>query len=308
VELLQNKDLESLQRNHELQRLAQKLRPQILAADSDWNRVSGDASTAIERFLEHYPEFGCQARQCVHQKDILWNLLKEMAQTDAMRIESSTARRQNLLKTYLASFPAEERAYAENLLSLAQKSYRLRDDDNIYLGRLESLLQEAIRESSQRGEKAEQPKALTTNVEEALRAIQFKPFQTGGWPGAAVAEAGLSLKARQLKGQPASQGIARGKARVIQDTSDLFEIKKGEILVCDAIDPNMTFAVPLAAGIVERRGGMLIHGAIIAREYGIPCVTGIPHATRFIQSGYELTVDGYYGLVIIHAASEGGTK
>jgi phosphoenolpyruvate synthase/pyruvate phosphate dikinase len=45
-----------------------------------------------------------------------------------------------------------------------------------------------------------------------------------------------------------------------------FEFKAGEILVCDSIDPNMTFIVPMAAGIVERKGGMLIHGAIIARE------------------------------------------
>jgi pyruvate,water dikinase len=61
----------------------------------------------------------------------------------------------------------------------------------------------------------------------------------------------------------------------------------------------MTFVVPLAGGIVERRGGMLIHGAIIAREYGLPCVTGVPDATRLIRSGDMLTVDGYLGLVII---------
>jgi pyruvate,water dikinase len=56
---------------------------------------------------------------------------------------------------------------------------------------------------------------------------------------------------------------------------------------------------PLAAAIVERRGGMLIHGAIIAREYGIPCVTGIPEATERIASGDRLTVDGYLGIVVI---------
>ena len=60
----------------------------------------------------------------------------------------------------------------------------------------------------------------------------------------------------------------------------------------------MTFVVPLAAGIVERRGGMLIHGAIIAREYGLPCVTGIPRATDLIPTGETVTVDGYLGLVI----------
>ncbi len=65
-----------------------------------------------------------------------------------------------------------------------------------------------------------------------------------------------------------------------------------------ALDPNMTFAIALCAAIVERRGGMLIHGAIISREYGIPCVIGVPQATEFIKTGDQLTVDGYYGLVI----------
>jgi len=304
VQLLQNRDLESLQRNQELQRLAQKLRPHITAKDFDRQRLEGDVSADIAGFLERYPEFGCQARQCAHQRDVLWNLLREMAHTEDKQIADDTQVRERLLKEYFAAFPDEERSYAKNLLSLARKSYRIRDDDNIYLGRLESLLQDAIMESSRRTGKKEQTKALKTNVEEALRAVQFKPFQSSDWPGQKLEESGLTLEARQLKGQPTSQGIARGKARVIRDTSDLFAIKKGEILVCDAIDPNMTFAVPLLAGIVERRGGMLIHGAIIAREYGIPCVTGIPHATRFIQTGYHLTVDGYYGLVIIHTPSE----
>ena len=80
---------------------------------------------------------------------------------------------------------------------------------------------------------------------------------------------------------------------------ELFELKRGEVLVCDAIDPAMTVVAPLAAAIVERRGGMLIHGAIIAREYGIPCVTGIPEATERIAGGDRLTVDGYLGIVVI---------
>ena len=86
---------------------------------------------------------------------------------------------------------------------------------------------------------------------------------------------------------------------MIHQPSDLLQFKSGEILVCDAVDPNMTFLIPLAAGIVERRGGMLIHGAIIAREYGLPCVTGIPLATQRIRTGDELTVDGYLGIVIL---------
>ena len=61
----------------------------------------------------------------------------------------------------------------------------------------------------------------------------------------------------------------------------------------------MTFVVPLCEGIVERRGGMLIHGAIIAREYGLPCVTGVPEATAAIGTGDRLTVDGFLGIVTV---------
>jgi pyruvate,water dikinase len=110
---------------------------------------------------------------------------------------------------------------------------------------------------------------------------------------------GLRLRARQLVGQPAGPGLGRGVARVIRQPADLAAFRAGEILVCDAVDPNMTFVVPLAAGIVERRGGMLIHGAIIAREYGLPCVTGVPEAASLIATGDRLTVDGFLGLVIL---------
>lgn len=58
-------------------------------------------------------------------------------------------------------------------------------------------------------------------------------------------------------------------------------------------------AIKDATFIVERRGGMLIHGAIIAREYGLPCVTGVPEVLRLISTGDEVTVDGYLGIIII---------
>jgi pyruvate,water dikinase len=109
----------------------------------------------------------------------------------------------------------------------------------------------------------------------------------------------VAIKPRQLIGQPAGPGIARGRARVIRAHSDLADFQHGDVMVCDAVDPNMTFVVPLAAAVVERRGGMLIHGAIIAREYGLPCVTGIPDATNLVRTGADITVDGYLGIVTV---------
>jgi pyruvate,water dikinase len=113
---------------------------------------------------------------------------------------------------------------------------------------------------------------------------------------------GDRVRPRQLTGQPAGPGVAQGKARVVIRHADLEDFAYGEILVCDAVDPNMTFVVPLAAAVVERRGGMLIHGAIIAREYGLPCVTGIADATALVHTGDLLTVDGYLGIVTVGSA------
>ena len=95
---------------------------------------------------------------------------------------------------------------------------------------------------------------------------------------------------------------------MVRTPSDLGTFRSGEILICDAVDPNMTFVVPLAAAIIERRGGMLIHGAIIAREYGLPCVTGVPEIMQFVATGDEVTVDGYLGIVIIGTESAGSTS
>jgi pyruvate,water dikinase len=108
------------------------------------------------------------------------------------------------------------------------------------------------------------------------------------------------LRPKQMRGQPASQGIAYGKAHVILSNDALKDFQPGEVLVCDAIGPAMTYVMPMAAGIVERRGGMLIHGAIVAREYGIPCVTGVADATALIKTGDQVTVDGHFGLVTIN--------
>jgi pyruvate,water dikinase len=175
------------------------------------------------------------------------------------------------------------------------------------LGRIEKELSRAINE----GEKRLPSKAKDKDVQRLKREIDlagrvtrisFPPKKTQSF------RLDPQKKARQLKGQPAGHGLASGKARIILDAAELYQVRKGEVLVCDSIDPNMTFVVPLAAAIVERRGGMLIHGAIIAREYGIPCVTGVPNVTSLIQTGDVVTVDGFLGIIAIEKKSEGVDK
>ena len=98
---------------------------------------------------------------------------------------------------------------------------------------------------------------------------------------------------------PRPPGLATGKVRRIRGSEDLGRFAAGEVLVCDAIQPMMTHLVPLARAVVERRGGMLIHGAIIARELRIPCVNGIAGVADLLQDGDLVTMDGYLGIVTV---------
>jgi pyruvate,water dikinase len=217
-------------------------------------------------------------------------------------VKSPEKRRTEILEeTLLSKFPSDQSAFALEILDIARASYRLRDDDNIYLGKIEGQMLAAVEEG--RSRLTEQVDSGTENLEpenviELLRGKKgIKPRTKT--PSRQTDSASYRVKARQIVGQPAGRGVATGKARVVSRHSDLFEFKKGEILVCDSIDPGMTFVIPLASAIVERRGGMLIHGAIIAREYGLPCVTGAPDVARWIKTGDTITVDGYLGIVII---------
>jgi pyruvate, water dikinase len=77
-----------------------------------------------------------------------------------------------------------------------------------------------------------------------------------------------------LKGFPASAGTVTGRARVMVSATELFDLREGEILVCEATSPNWTPAFAVIAGCVCDGGGSLTHAAIVSREYGIPCVVG----------------------------------
>lgn len=191
------------------------------------------------------------------------------------------------------------------ILELGRASYRLRDDDNIVLGKMEQQLEVAAAEGRKRLLQNGISWAPQLQVMEIIAALVDKesakrqPLQKSQ----KVSGQQSPLRARQLIGQPASPGIAKGSVRCIDSQLKFEEFQAGEILVVDAIDPNMTFVAPLASAIVERRGGMLIHGAIIAREYGIPCVTGVYDLTELVKTGDIITVDGYLGLVTIQQSN-----
>ena len=306
MDLLGGTEMISLERNRLLERMAERVRGSPRLAEALRTGAPSGLDAAFDKdfetFSRTFGDLGCGTDRCFTGQAALARLLLRMAEAPPAkeRFDPGTIDRRR--DAFLSRFAGDERKRAAEILDLGRASYRLRDNDNIHLGRIEGALLAAVAEATPRLARRPGFAGAGISAEQAARALrdpQWRPQEEV--PGKKREGIGSGLRARQLRGQPAGPGVARGPARVISNPEDLLEIRAGEILVCDAIDPNMTFAVPLAAGIVERRGGMLIHGAIIAREYGIPCVTGIPGAAELIRTGDCVSVDGWLGIVTIEA-------
>ena len=305
IELLGDSDMLSRQRNDQLLTMAGRLRaePELreAARRCDIDALDGEFRETLRGFVSKSGralDFGAPGADSTAG---VLRVLSAMAEREPGSDSAPSGGKAVRAERFVESFPPEQQGYASELLDLARASYRLRDDDNIVLGRIERQVEVAVEELQGR---VAQQRGMTIGCRDPveLAAAMKGPARPLPEPDTVMFAASSSdprLKARQLVGQPAGPGIVTGPARVIADSSNLFDVKAGEILVCDAIDPNMTFVVPLASGLVERRGGMLIHGAIIAREYGLPCVTGVPDATRAIPPGATVTVDGYLGIVTV---------
>jgi pyruvate,water dikinase len=100
----------------------------------------------------------------------------------------------------------------------------------------------------------------------------------------------------ELVGEPISPGTVRGPVKVLH-TPDEKPVLPGDILVAEATDPGWTPLFINAGGVVLEIGGLLHHGALVAREYGKPCVAGIEDVTSLLQDGQEVEVDGLNGIV-----------
>jgi len=106
-----------------------------------------------------------------------------------------------------------------------------------------------------------------------------------------------------LRGTPASPGTVTAEARVILDPTGA-RLEPGEILVAPSTDPGWTPLFLTAGGLVMEMGGAMSHGAVVAREYGIPAVVGVPDATDRIVTGEPITVDGSAGTVATQSQSD----
>ena len=102
-----------------------------------------------------------------------------------------------------------------------------------------------------------------------------------------------------VKGIAASVGRARGRARLVRSVDDFGRLQKGDILVAPTTTPMYNVILPLLAGIVTDRGGLLSHPAIVSREYGFPGIVGTKDATSRIPDGALIEIDGTAGTVTV---------
>ncbi len=186
--------------------------------------------------------------------------------------------------------------YKQALLREADRLVRsgiLRQKDDIFFLRFQEL-QEVVRTGSADAEliaerrrafrsyEALTPPRVITSDGEAITG-RYQPDNAP--PGALV-------------GLPVSAGIVEGRARVVLDMAQA-DLEAGDILVTAYTDPSWTPLFVAAAGLVTEVGGLMTHGAVVAREYGLPAVVGVEQATRLIRDGQQIRIHGTDGYVQI---------
>ena len=186
--------------------------------------------------------------------------------------------------------------YKQALLEEAERlvqAHVLHEKEDIFYLRFEEL-QDVVRMNQVDDQ-------LIRERKEAFRSYQaLTPPRvlTSDGEGIAGAYRRDDLPAGALVGLPVSAGTVEGRARVILDIAEA-DLEPGDILVTAHTDPSWTPLFVTIKGLVTEVGGVMTHGAVIAREYGLPAVVGVEHATRLIQDGQRIRLHGTDGYVEI---------
>jgi pyruvate,water dikinase len=182
------------------------------------------------------------------------------------------------------------------LAALMVNDSRLPDTDLIYFLTLREIRQVLETRSARIIARAQRRRQLYPVQMEAKYPRIFrghpKPIEEVEFDGSTVHNSSL-----KLTGLPVSQGEVRGKARVVTSLDKASEIQHGEILIVPYTDIGWSPYFPMISGLVTEIGGIISHGAVIAREYGVPCVVKIPRATVLFKSGDLILLNGTVGTV-----------
>jgi len=122
----------------------------------------------------------------------------------------------------------------------------------------------------------------------------YPPFLRGNEPLAGQAYEGET----SFQGRAVSPGLATGRVVILRSPSEFNRVRAGDVLVASGVDPGWTPIFSLLSALVLEHGGQLSHAAVVAREYGLPAVAGIPGITHILREGDQVMVDGLSGAVV----------
>ncbi len=169
----------------------------------------------------------------------------------------------------------------------------LREPDEVFLLRWDDV------QAALKGQR--EPQAIRRAIDRYLRLrTAYRNFEPPSAIGRGACLATPAPEERTcLAGTPCSSGRATGPVRVVRSLEEARALQEGEILVAPYTNPGWTPLFNLVIGLVIEAGGLLSHGAVVAREYGIPTVVGLERATRLLRTGQVIAIDGAAGTVEI---------
>jgi pyruvate,water dikinase len=260
------------------------LRSLSAASDIDVERMERET---VAKRLEAEKEIG---RRISHArfgffKKRIFNIVLKFAQTYLIFREN-----QRFYLDHIIS--RQRRIFMEYGRRLAERGMIGRQDDIFFLSK-EEVFALAKGELSCMG------------AEIASRRVEFEKYRDVLPPkflkGRAEFDDTVVLKGNVLKvtGTSASPGIATGPVRIVESIDEISTVRSGEILVTSNTDPGWTPVFSQLAGLITETGGILSHGAVVSREYGIPAVTAVKGAKQIFKTGQRVTVDGNDGVIYL---------
>jgi pyruvate,water dikinase len=215
-------------------------------------------------------------------------------------------------------FPIKRLVF-KRLLQLTQKYMMLRENQQFYIGQGYPIARAIVLEIGSRFAdkkiineptdvfflKVEEIRSIILGSRERHiqmmveeRKKEFESFKKVEPPSLITKDGAKEWSEKEiLKGIGGSPGMVSGTAKIILDIEDFSKFKEGEILIAPTTNPSWTPLFIMAKAVVTEVGGLLSHGAVVAREYGIPAVLGVKNATRRLKNGQKITVDGGSGMV-----------
>lgn len=129
------------------------------------------------------------------------------------------------------------------------------------------------------------------------RKLRFDEFQWGIIKPLSNEQENSAPHSMRVTGTPVCEGKVTGRACVVKTFAEVSKIKAGDILITYCTDIAWSPYFPILSGVVTELGGLISHGAVVAREYGLPCIVGATNATAIITDGEEIIMDANDGVI-----------